>query len=126
MKKLIAALRKVVANSTEKQIKDAAEGTDFDSPEGTKLLKENKDLLELLSEKELKVLFSGDYEQGSEGHYFDRDLVGQIKDFVKEAGKELGWDPESYGGDEDDTCPECGMDLEGYETCTNCDPESGQ
>lgn len=110
-------------------INKAIEGTDFEGAADDQALKkifeEHADLLSSLDPRELRTLFSGDYHKGSESHSFPHDKVDDIKLFNKDAGEHLGWDPESYE-EESDTCPECGMDLEGYDTCTNCDPESGQ
>jgi hypothetical protein len=123
---LLAALTKVVGAPLTNILKEA-EGTDFESPEGEKLLKEHIDLLSQLTTKELKILFSGDYEQGSEGHYFNRSLLPQVHEFVKDAGKTMGWDPESYL-DPDQDCMSCEKSLEqcDCEICEKCEMPSAE
>lgn len=88
------------------RLKKASEGTDLQDwesdPKLTKILEQHENLLDELDDDQLTLLLGGDYEMGSESHYFPTDLVEDVRDLMKDLGQHLGWDPESYETDDED------------------------
>jgi hypothetical protein len=87
------------------RLKKLAKGTDFEDFDKDEKLKEviedHLDMFEEMPDQQVEVLFNGDYHQGYESHSFDNKFVENVKSFVSDAGKVLGWDLDEEEDEED-------------------------